>query len=779
MAAAAFLLLHTGLMAQNFSLSGRVTDAATGEILPGANVVVRELNMGATANAYGHYSLSLPKGTHVVNCSFVGYSSQTITIEISQNSTQNWALQYSDIMTDEVVVVAEKDDQNVTGVEIGTVELRMEEVQQIPVLMGEVDIMKTIQLLPGISSSSEGNSGFHVRGGSQDQNLILLDDAVIYNPSHLLGFVSIFNGDALRNAEIIKGGIPARYGGRISSVLDVRMRDGNYRDWQVQGGIGLISSRVLVEGPLVPEKSSLLFSARRTYIDLLLEPILEGTENEGNSYFFYDLNLKLNYRLSDKDQLFISGYYGYDKFSYRSPDSDFQSDIPWGNGMINLRWMHLFTGKFYINTSVSYTDYQFNFESSQEGFYSSLFSGIKDWNAKLDANLLISNRQTLRFGAQYTHHRFSPSNAYGRSGDTEFVSPEQVQKAHEGAVYVEEEWKIGSRITAIAGLRYSAFQFVGPFERFVKNEQGVISDTISYSQGESIKTYGGLEPRVGFNYLLTEESSIKAGVTRNMQYIHLVNISNTAMPTDLWLPSSEIIAPQIGWQYSAGYFRNFQNNLFETSVELFYKQMDNLIEYREGTDISSNIRDNPDNNMTTGYGQSYGLELLVRKSKGKTTGWIAYTWSVSERFFDEINKGKSYYAPYDKRHDLSMTGTHELNDRWTVAAVWVFTSGQRITAPKSRYLMDENIYIEWGDRNATKLPAYHRLDVSATWQHRKTNKFDSSFTFAIYNVYNRLNPYFIYYDEEGALELGNYKVTAKQVTLFPILPSITWNFKFL
>lgn len=764
----------------SYTVSGYLTDESNGEYLIGANAFVPNQKKGTSSNHYGFYSLTLTGGSAELHFSYIGYKEQVLNFTLHKDTVIDISLLVNSTVTNEVVVTAEAPDQNLNSVDMGRVDLELDLIKQIPVLGGEVDILKSIQLLPGVQSAAEGSSGFYVRGGGPDQNLILLDEAVVYNASHLLGFFSIFNADALKKVELIKGGMPANYGGRLSSVLDISQRDGNFKNHQQQGGIGLIASRITAEGPIKKEVGSYLFSARRTYLDFFLSPFVKGSEIEGNNYYFYDLNLKLNYRISPKDRIFVSGYFGRDDFEFNDPRSDYQVRIPWGNGTASVRWNHLFTDKLFVNTTAVFSDYYFQYESSNSNFDYQLFSGVQDWNIKTDLSYHPNARNRIKFGVNYIRHIFVPSNVGGRQENTTFGSGGvNRQHAHEGAIYALNDFDINENVRVNVGARFSYFSQIGPFDRYTKNSDGSIEDTISYRTGQNVKTYTGWEPRFSARYRISKKNSVKVGWVRNYQYIHLASFSALGLPSDLWLPSSERIQPQVGSQASIGYFHNFNRNTYEASIEVYYKQMDNLIEYREGASPNENISDNPDNNLTFGSGESYGVEFFIKKNEGRLTGWIGYTLSKSIRYFDDLNEGEPFLAIYDRPHDISVVANYQLNEKWSVGLVFVYGSGANYTPPKSRFVINGQLYTEWGDRNSKRLPSYNRMDVSATYIARKTQRFESSFVFSIYNVYNRQNPFFIYYEDTGTITAGTFSLQPRQVTLFPIIPSVTWNFKFL
>ena len=682
-------------------------------------------------------------------------------------------------LSQEIVISSRKRDANVRNAQMGKLDLSMNQIRSLPVIFGEVDPLKALQLMPGIRNAGEGNSGLYVRGGGPDQNLILLDDAVVYNPGHLFGFFSVFNGDALKNVSLIKGGMPAQYGGRISSVLDISMKEGNMQDYQVEGGIGTISSRVSVQGPIEKEKASFMVSGRRTYVDLLAKPFISRSSNfNGSGYFFYDLNAKINYRFSPKDRLYLSSYIGRDVFDFRNGDRSLNISIPWGNATTSLRWNHVFNKKLFANTTAVYNDYKFTFGAAQDNFNVQLNSGIRDFGLKTDFDYFASTRHRIRFGAQLTRHRFTPSVVSGNQDSTVFEpNNAQIKKARELALYIQDDWDISERLKMNVGLRLSAFQQIGSYTHFQRDVNGNKLDSTVYGPGQSVKWYGGPEPRWTMRYTIDDVSSVKASITRNIQYIHLVTNTGTSLPTDVWVPSTIRVKPQLSWQYALGYFRNFSDNMFETSVEVYYKNMNNQIEYREG--YTPSIRD-PEEEFVFGRGWSYGSEFFINKTRGKFTGWIGYTLSWTWRKFPELNNGIKYPAKYDRRHDLSLVTIYEAGPRWKWSGVFVYATGNTITLPERFYLTEGVLGQQFSSLNQYRLAPYHRIDVSATYtpRQKQQRKLKASWVFSIYNVYSRMNPFFIYFDQEGSAFNNTLRIQAKQVSLFPIIPSVTWNFKF-
>lgn len=779
---------------EKFSISGYITDARNGEYLIGAKVYIPSLQTGALTNNYGFYSIALPSGTYEVQFRATGLETVIKTISLTEDLRLDIEIGSSVQHISEVEVSAKK-SENVNSAQMGQLDLDIDEIKKLPAFMGEVDVVKTIQLLPGVSSASEGGQGFYVRGGGPDQNLVLLDEAVVYNASHLFGFFSVFNADAVKSVNLIKGGMPANFGGRMSSVLEVNMNEGNNKQFGISGGLGVISSRLTVEGPIVKDKGSFIISARRTYIDLLMKAFINDTSPfAGSGYYFYDFNFKANYKLGPKDHVYVSAYYGKDEFSFDNREDDFKVTMPWGNGVGALRWNHLFSSKLFMNLSATFSDYQFSFGSQQDEFIFKLTSGIRDYGGKLDFTYYLNNRHKLKFGAQYTYHIFTPTSVSAEQDTTVFdTGISQKLFSHETGVYILDEFDLTENIKINAGLRYSTFTHTGKFTRYIKGNLSTPDSTVEYGKGEVIKFYQGLEPRISARLLLRNNSSIKAGYSYNYQYVHLASLSAVSLPTDIWYPTTEIAKPQVGWQSSLGYFQNFNNDLYEASVEVYYKGMNNLIEFKEGALPADNVNDNTDNLLTFGKGWSYGIEFFLKKTKGKFTGWIGYTWAKTERKFENLNNGETFAAKYDRRHDLSLVGAYDLTKRWSFGGAFIFATGNTLTLPTAWYVQGQDLLFEYGARNSTRMAPYHRLDISVTFKDKEykekidpaTNeaiqvkkRFRSNWVLSVYNVYNRANPYFLYVDNDGDFFNGDFKISVKQVTLFPIIPSLTWNFEF-
>lgn len=784
---------------EKFTISGEIKDAATGETCIGALIIAKELQKGNSTNLYGFYSLTLPAGKHTIEVAQMGYSSQIREINLTANQRLDFLLEPMTTELSEVEVIADK-KRNTESTDLGKIGLEIEQVKKLPVLLGEVDVLKTLTLLPGVQSSGEGNAGFYVRGGGVDQNLILLDNATVYNASHLFGFFSVFNADAIKNLELTKGGIPANYGTRLASVLDISLKEGNSKEYHGQGGIGTIASRFTIEGPIKKDVSSFVVSGRRTYIDALIRPFLKPESNFGGSgYYFYDLNMKVNYKLGEKDRIFASAYFGRDVFAFGSKQTNFKTRIPWGNATATVRWNRIISSKIFMNAIATFTDYKFAFEGGQEQFEFKFSTGIRDYGTKIQWNYYPNYLHNIKWGVEYTYHDFMPNNVYARSGDTEFDTGGKVNLfSHEAAVYALDEFDITENLRFNIGLRYSMFAHVGPFDRFIKGPEtgfgipGELSVT-HYNKNELVKYYGGLEPRANVRLNINKVSSVKAGYMRNYQYIHLTSMSPTSLPTDVWLPSTDALAPQVGEQFSAGYFRNFFDDKWESSIELYYKNMKNQSEFREGAQPDQTVNDNIDNLLVFGRGYSYGAEFFLKKRIGNLNGWIGYTWSKTERVFEAFNLGKAYPTQWDRRHDLNFVVSYKISPRLEGGAVFVYSTGNAITLPAERYFYENRVIDVYSEKNGYRMAPYHRADVSMTYYPKAVKKvfdaesgkeierpikFKTNWNFSVYNLYNRKNPYFIYFENAGNIAEGTLQIKAYQVSLFPILPSVTWNFEF-
>jgi len=772
--------LNFAVSAQSrYTLNGYVRDSSTGESIIGATITIVGQQKATASNQYGFYSITLEEGNYEISVAHVSYQTGLQSIALKSNLELDFNLVAKSAAMTEVVVYSRRRDANVQNAQMGRLDLSASQIKSLPALLGEVDVLKTIQLLPGVQNAGEGNAGFYVRGGGPDQNLIMLDDAVVYNTGHLFGFFSIFNADAIKNTSLIKGGMPAQYGGRLSSVLDISMKDGNMKEFGAEGGIGLIASRLSLQGPIVKDKASFILSGRRTYIDALVKPFIKKSSDfYGSGYYFYDLNAKVNYRFNEKNRLFLSGYFGRDVFDFNNKSRSFSANIPWGNSTATLRWNRVFSPKLFANTTLLYNDYKFKFGAAQENFEVALSSGIRDGSAKIDFDYYASPQHKLKFGGITTYHKFTPNVFSGRQDSVAFNPPNEGNKyAIENALYIQDDWDVSEKLKLAAGLRWSSFTQLGPYTKFVRDADANKLDSTEYNNFERVVQYNGLEPRFTMRYAINNTTSFKGSVSRNLQFIHLVSNAGSTLPTDLWVPSTFRVKPQISWQYAAGIFKNFSNNTYETSVELYYKSLQNQVEFKEG--YTPSFRD-VEEEFTFGKGWSYGSEFFINKVSGRLTGWIGYTLSWTWRQFEALNEGKKYPAKYDRRHDLSVVATYELNPKWKLGGVFVYGTGNATSLPERFYLVEGVLTQEYSGINQYRLPAYHRMDISATYTPtpKKQRKVQSSWVFGVYNAYSRMNPYFIYYDQSGNPLDGTLNVEARQVSLFPLLPSVTWNFKF-
>ncbi|PWK26516.1 outer membrane receptor protein involved in Fe transport [Arcicella aurantiaca] len=750
-----------GLTAQTkFTISGTLKDKKSGEALIGATIRVLEFsNVGMTTNEYGFYSLSIPQGTYTFNVSYVGYTSVTEQVILKANVSKDWSLS-DDNTLEEVVVRAVKDDENLTKATMGTEVLNVKEIAKIPVLFGEKDLVKAIQLMPGVKSNGEGSNGFSVRGGATDQNLILLDEAPVYNASHLLGFFSTFNSDAIKDATIIKGNSPAQFGGRLSSVLDVKMKEGNNKEYHASGGIGLISSRLTLEGPIQQEKSSFIISGRRTYVDMFakLSPDFKDTE-----LYFYDLNAKANLQINNKNKLFFSGYLGKDVLGFGKV---FGSD--WGNSTATIRWNSILSSKLFSNTSLIYSNYDFNISFLTDGEKINNNSNIKDINLGQDFSYYPNPKNTLRFGFSLIHHILTP-NRFQSEG---IISEQKSRKSLENAIYVNNSYQINDKINVDYGLRLSMYSILGG-DTYNVYENNVLSKSILLAEGEIGESYLNLEPRISANYRINQTSSIKLGYARNTQSLHLLSNSTSGNPTDRWIGNSYNIKPEIADQISLGLSKNFVENKYELNVEGYYKLLQNQIDYKDGTDI--NTAPDIESQLLFGEGRAYGLEVLLKKKTGKLTGWIGYTLSKTERQINGINNDQWYNAKQDRTHDLSVVAIYNLSPKWSFGATFIYNTGNAVTFPTGKYDLNGIPTLQYGTRNDNRMPSTHRLDLSATYEKQKKGRFQSSWSFGLYNAYGQSNPYSIDF-KENVDNPG--KIEAVQLSLFRWLPSVTYNFKF-
>jgi hypothetical protein len=755
--------------AQNrYTVSGTIHDKKTGEALIGASVSLLETPQhGILSNSYGFYSVTAPAGRYTLLVTFSGYQPDSLAIDLTRNLTLPVELDNAAGQLAEVVVSAQKKNDNVTRPLMGVQKLTTKEINDIPVLFGEKDVLKTIQLLPGIQFAGDGNSGFYVRGGGADQNLILLDEATVYNPSHLLGFFSTFNSDAIKDITVYKGGMPAEYGGRLASVVDIKMNDGNDKDYHFGGGIGLISTRLSAEGPIVPDKGSFSISGRRTYADLFLKFSPDSSVND-NSLYFYDLNIKANYKFDERNHVYFSGYFGRDNLAFGNTFG-----IDYGNATGTARWNHVFSNRLFSNTSLISSKYSYKIRINSENNNIGFTSNIRDADLKEDLQYFVDAANKIDFGFSVIHHIIAPGIIDASSGSSYNSLTLQNKYSLENAVYVSHQWSPTDKLHFDYGLRASDFIVLGPGDFYTYDSAGNATDTAHYNNNSIVKTYTSLEPRFSVSYQLNDESSVKASYNRNTQVLHLLSNSTSSNPTDLWIPSSNNVKPEIADQESIGYFRNFKDNRYEFSIEAYYKSMQNQIDYKNGAQLIAN--ENVESQLLFGKGRAYGLELFLKKKVGKFTGWLSYTLSRTELKIDGVNQNNWYPAKQDRTHDISLVGIYQAGRKWTLSATWVYYTGNAVTWPNGKYDLDGQTAFYYTERNAYRMPAYHRMDVAATLQGKKRKRFSGSWTFSVYNLYGRENAYSIVFQTDPN---DPTKTQALQYSLFRWVPSVTYNFKF-
>lgn len=754
------------LPVNKFTISGTVKDSKTGEEMIGALVLIKELtNTGTSTNGYGFYSLTLPQGKYTLVVRYVGYNDFVQMIDSAINQSINIHLVPNSVQLQQVEISAKRSDENIKNTEVSVTHLDIRQLEKVPVLFGEKDILKTIQLLPGVKSAGDGNSGFYVRGGGADQNLILLDEAPVYNSGHILGFFSVFNNDALKDATLYKGNVPAEYGGRLSSVLDIKMKDGNSRNYVVSGGIGLISSRLNIEGPIVKDKGSFIVTGRRTYADLFLK-LSKKPELRDNTLYFYDLNAKANYEIGKRDRLFASGYFGQDVFKLGD-----RFGIKYGNITATGRWNHIFSDKFFSNTSFVFNDFNYTVNINN-GFNLDVKSVIRDYSLKEDLDYFLNSKNKLKFGFLTTVHTIVPGEIV--SSDTVKRKSFSLTKNYgwENAIYAQHEVSLWNKVTINYGIRLSAFTLTGPGDFFSFHEDGKI-DTMKYKLGQLGKTYFNAEPRFSISYNFFKDMSFKVAYARNTQNLHLLSNTTTSSPTDRWILTSNNVKPEIADQVSAGYYLNFYKEMFEFSLEGYYKNLLNQIDYMNGAQLRAN--ETVESQLIYGIGRAYGLEFFLKKRTGKFTGWVSYTFSRTERRFTEVNNNAWFPARYDRTHDLSIVLMYDITPRINVSANWVYYTGNAVTYPSGKYMINGQVLPYYSLRNQDRFPAYHRLDIGATFVLKKRGNWEHDLNISIYNLYARKNAYIIDFTK---VDEANNITQAEKTYLFKIVPSISYNFKF-
>jgi len=752
------------------TLSGYVHDQSDGEMLVGVTVYCTELKTGAVTNMYGFYSLSLPSGKYNIRYSYVGYYSQEKVIDLGKNQTININLKPSQSELGEVVIIGTRTDENVRAPEMSLMKMDIKTIRKVPALLGEIDVIKVLQLLPGVQSTSEGSTGFSVRGGNSDQNLILLDEAPVHNASHLLGFFSVFNNDAVKDVTLYKGDIPAAYGGRLSSLLDVRMKDGNAKKFGMTGSVGTVSSKITLEGPISKDRTSFLVSGRRTYADLFL-PFAKDKNVRDNKLYFYDLNLKVSHVIDENNRLYLSGYAGRDTFKNQFALMGF------GNQIGSVRWNHLFSKKLFFNLSLIYSRY--NYELGTPGGDANSFkwtSKMRDLSARFDFSHYLSNKHTLRYGATTMYHEFFPGSANGLGSEsivTRFVLPAEYSLEH--SLYASDEYKLSQKLTLKFGLRFALFQNIGPGTYYHFDDSYNPVDSTVYGKYTFFNTYSSLEPRLAFTYLINGVSSVKGSYSHAAQFLTLAQNSTAGTPLDIWFPATPNVKPQLCDQFALGYFRNFKKNMYEVSVEGYYKDFRKVIDFRDHAMLLLNPY--LEGELRIGKGYSYGLETMIRKNEGLLTGWISYTYSRSFRIIPEINNGNRYNAPYDKPHALNIVANYDVSSRISVSVTWVYATGLPVTFPTGRAVVGNAIIPIYSNRNAYRMPDYHRLDLSVSLKSKDKpgKRWHGEWNLSVYNAYNRHNAWSINFTEDSS----NPNITfAEKTYLFAVIPALTYNFKF-
>ncbi len=761
------ILLVQFATAQRYTVSGYIKDAETGEDIIGAYITDQNGKTKTVSNMYGFYSISLPAGTHNLKYSFISFKTQEHELNLQKNISLNIELSPMDSELDEVLILSEAADKNVTKSETGVISINPQETKTIPVLFGESDLLKTIQLLPGIKTAGEGNSGFFVRGGSSDENLVLLNEAPVYNTSHLLGFFSVFNSDAVKDLKLYKGTAPAQYGGRTSSVLDIKMKNGNSKRFAANGGIGIISSRLTLESPLIKDKLSFIISGRRTYADMFL--IFAKEESQRNTkLYFYDLNGQINWKINKKNRIFISGYAGRDMFEFNN-----FFGIDWGNKTATLRWNSILSEKLFLNTTAIYSDYNYVISVGMNNGKANIISGIKNFSLKEDLQYFMMPGHKIRFGLSSIYHIFHSGEISTENLD--IINDKKIEDKYglENAAFISHEADITDNFKLTYGLRFSSLSVLGEGTVYSFDNHYNVADSTIYRKNEVIKNYNNLEPRVTFTAILNKRNSLKMSYTRNAQYLHLLSNSTASNPTDIWYPATAAVKPGVTDLFSLGLYKNFKNNMFESSIEFYYKDMKNLIDYRNGANVLLNQYLEAD--LIFGSGYSYGAEFYIKKRVGKFTGWISYTWSRTENLFAEVNDGKPFPVRHDRRHDLSVTLIYKPMPRWDFSASWIYYTGDAVTFPSGLYVVNGLPVALYTERNGYRMPDYHRADLSVTYHFKSRKRWKSNLNFSIYNVYGRKNAFQINFEP---VEQNSFELQAVRLALFSIVPAISYNFKF-
>ena len=779
----AFLLFAGFAHCQEITVNGHVKDESNGEVLIGVNVYLKNTAVGTASNSYGFYSLTVPEGRQTVVFSYLGYKSKEFDLYMNSDTTINIELAPQSEDIEEVVVSARKKDENIRSTNMSVEKIDNRTIDKIPVLMGEADMIKTLQLMPGVKSMGSMSSGISIRGGSRDQNLLLLDEAPVYSAEHLSGLFSVFNNDAVKNVELYKANIPARYGGRLSSLIDIRMKDGNSKKFSGSGGIGLISSRLTLEGPIVKDKSSFVISGRRTYTDLavdLFKEINNDDDIQDFPLYFYDLNMKANYRIDNNNRLYASAYFGRDKFSYEMGEGN-SSEFNWGNYTTTLRWNHVFNQKLFSNLTLIASNYDYLLENhfsagEEENTYSFEYNAfVKDYSLKMDFGYYLNDLNTIRFGMQSTFHDFNLGQVNGKQGDQEFDLQLPKTKSIESGIYLSNEQKLGDNLSLNYGVRYSLFKNIGSATVNVVDDNYNVIGEEHYDNGEIYQTYQNLEPRVAMTYVLSGDQSIKASYSRTSQYIFIASNSRRGNPLDVWMSANPNIKPQTGDQYSTGYYRNFLDNKIETSFDIYYKEMHNQVAFKAFAEPQFNP--NIEEDLRFGKGRAYGAELMIKRPKGRLSGWISYSYSTSELKINDIQHKGWYPSPFDRPHDLNIVAMYDLTNRISISANWSYKTGRPLNAPSARYEYGGVVAPYYSGRNQDRMPDYHQLDLSITIKNKEkaSQLINGEWVISVNNAYARKNADALFFQQE---EYNSYETKAKKVSYYTIFPSVSYNFKF-
>lgn len=777
-------MIHLAMTGQEISeVSGYIFDASTKLPLDGASVILVASGQGTVSNETGRFELKIPGNETRIKFTYVGYEELDTIFDPMQSDPLIIMLQPAITAYEEVSITATKEPDPVSTIRMGDIVIDQSQISSLPKLLGEADPIRFLQLTPGVQSSSEGGIGFYVRGGGVDQNLVLFDNTLVYNPGHLLGFISVFNPDIISDVRLIKTGIPAQFGGRLSSVVQVNPYHGHSDSLRVKGQVGMVASRISLNRSFNRKKGSFLISARGASLDLLIKPLVFPLVEDVNpflkqsSYWFYDLNASVSYRFGQRDHVKLFAFYGKDNYSISRSQRIANTFMDWGNFFVGGRWTHVFSESMVLNTDISRTDYHFDLSGAQSVFKFALLSSVSDYSVKSDLKF-YKGRHKMHFGYEVSRHTFTPNDIDVTADDLRmnFLSYDHLF-AYEAGIFAESEFEISERLSASLGMRYSFFNQLGPYTEYIYDEANLLKDSIAYKKGESLARYHHPEPRLSMRYLLNDQSSLKASYMHLAQYVHLATSATVSLPTDIWLPSSRTIHPQIGDQLSLGYYRKVFNRQIDASFEVYYKHASNQLEFLRGVLVSS-LNQTLEENTVSGTGTSFGAEFLLKKHAGKFSGWLGYSLSRSVRQFEQINEGMIYPAKFDRRHDFSLAGIYRLNDEWNISSVFIYVSGNAFTIPASRYIIQGNLLNHYTGVNNFRMPPYHRMDISVSRSISTKKGHNSTIDLSVYNIYNRANPFYIFFETSGDLDTYQLEVKPVLISLFPIVPTLSWKFEF-